>query len=741
MNSGALDNPSATVLAVRGRQGEVRWRLLPVLALLSIWACGNKPTGAALHLLPSGAREEPVAVGRTSGMGFEVPVGQEQVVRFKPPTQPARLRLACAWVLEAGERARGSMVFRALIRGGTRNPTTLLDETVASGSWVERTVELPPTSRSELELVLTATFADPSLTGTAYWATPVVLTQGDQRPNLVLISVDCLRADHLGCYGYPRATSPTIDSLAAAGCLFKRAIAQSSWTLPSHVSLLTSLYLKSHRAGAYEHHLRGAPEGLRAEVETLAELLRGAGYLTLAIVSGSILHPAYGLSQGFDLYDAECSVGGPTVVRNPCVHERVSALLSSPADQPFFLFVHYWDVHAPYVPPPPYDTLFLAETEHDPGSVSRSDPGATRRDSLEALYDGEIAHTDRHLGMLFRELRESGVGQNTVVILTGDHGDEFEEHGAYGHGHSLFQELIRVPLIWAMPGKGSRARAIENLVQLVDIVPTVLEFVGLDIPPQMEGRSFLSLLEGRAQEPRPSFSEVRGYADLNAAIAGDSKVIFSLPDLRYFAYNLAVDPGEQHPLSPEDVPHGKDLEEMLASSFPPLARELSTLEIRAQGEVPRGELALTVRGRWRMEVTPVNLEETDSLEVLRRVQVHEEVHTELVLLPECSTGDTDGLSILLSRRMADVAVDARFRGRPVDRRIITLGSGGHPPGVPFRIGIDDPGLRRRPGSYPPSPSGAPQIFLWVAGPENQAAPVPEIDSELREELRALGYVE
>jgi arylsulfatase A-like enzyme len=172
-------------------------------------------------------------------------------------------------------------------------------------------------------------------------------------------------------------------------------------------------------------------ESLNPEVETLAESLREAGYLTLATVSGSTLHPVYGLSQGFDLYDAECSAGGPAVIRNPCVHERATALFRDLGDRPFFLFLHYWDVHDPYVPPAPYDTLFSAgRPVHQASDTNRSGASSVTPESLEALYDGEIAHTDRHLGMLFRELRESGLGRNTVLILTGDHGDEFQEHGA-----------------------------------------------------------------------------------------------------------------------------------------------------------------------------------------------------------------------------------------------------------------------------------------------------------------------
>jgi hypothetical protein len=203
----------------------MRWRLLPVLFLVWATACERALHQPAVHVVPAGVREGPVAVGRVSRMGFEARLGQEQRVTFESPAMPARLRLACTWVVRAGERGRSKVVFQAVLRDGDRIPTTVLDETAPAGSWIERTVPLPATSRRELELVLTADSVDSSVTGTAYWATPVVTTSESERPNIVLISIDCLRADHLGCYGYRRPTSPTIDSLAANGCVFKRAVA------------------------------------------------------------------------------------------------------------------------------------------------------------------------------------------------------------------------------------------------------------------------------------------------------------------------------------------------------------------------------------------------------------------------------------------------------------------------------------------------------------------------------------
>jgi arylsulfatase A-like enzyme len=569
--------------------------------------------------------------------------------------------------------------------------------------------------------------------GTAvYWAAHVVTRGMATRPNIVLVSVDCLRADHLGCYGYPRPTSPNIDSLAAEGCVFERCIAQCSWTLPSHTSLLTSLYLRSHGVGKIT-------DALSQEASTLAELLRTDGYLTAAVISGGPLLPRYGLDQGFDVYDASCYSGRQSDVTSPCTHARATEWLGRWGRlAPFFLFLHYWDVHQQYVPPAPYDTLFQPDSR---GSwragqlnkrVLRGEPVPPEYfQRFVALYDGEIAHTDRYIGALFRELRRLGLAENTLVVLTSDHGDELREHGDLGHGHSLFQELIHVPLIWAEPGGGAAAGNIREWVQAIDIPASILDFAGVAVPAEMEGVSLLPLMDGSDYRPRAAFSEVRTGGGLLAVLWGDSKLIRAKGGRMLDAYDLATDPLEQASLLPGEIRGGARLRELLSTFV--AADQGLTLEVRVVGTGPRGSTILSVGGGRFTAVTPRSLEPDDSLSVGDDKQW-------VVLRPGSVSGDTDGVSLDLRSGSHLLNIRATRHGRPMDPQRVILGLGQHPPDVPFSVQGHDPRLRV---AEPPTALSAeePAVYLWVVDKKRLPTASAELDEELRAELKALGYVE
>jgi len=328
------------------------------------------------------------------------------------------------------------------------------------------------------------------------------------RLNIVLISIDSLRADHLGCYGYERDTSPAIDALGAESTLFRNAISQAPWTLPSHASLLTSLYSRTHGADDPDRQLPPT-------AATLASTLRSAGYSTHGVVSGVFMHSRFGFATGFDSYDDNSARGGHRLshgaVTSPDTNARAAATLDT-VEPPFFLFVHYWDVHYDYIPPAPYDTKF--DPDYD-GSVTAEhfmkNPEIHREmDSRDlqhvvALYDGEIGWVDEHIGKLIAELKRRELWDDTIVVLTSDHGDEFFEHGEKGHQHSLYQELLHVPLIVRVPGFA--ARQVDARVELIDVMPTLLDLVSVSAPSGLQGRSLAPVLRGEALEPRPAFAE------------------------------------------------------------------------------------------------------------------------------------------------------------------------------------------------------------------------------------------
>lgn len=318
--------------------------------------------------------------------------------------------------------------------------------------------------------------------------------------SVILISIDSLRADRLGCYGNPRDTSPTLDRLAREGVRFDNAVSTTSWTLPSHMSLLTGRDVLSHGVIA-------ETDQLPAGIPTLAQVLREAGRATAGIVSAPLLDSRFGFDRGFDLYDDQ-TIPAPTsfdALRDepaPVVERLAVDWLREHAERPFFLFLHFWDVHYDYIPPPPYDTLF------DPnyaGSMSGRDffhdTAVNRRiaardlEHIIALYDGEIRWVDDHIGRILSVVDGLGIAARTAIIVTADHGDEFFEHGFKGHGRTLYREVMQVPLIVRAP-TAKPGTVVDAAVSLSDIMPTVLELAGLEIPPGMDGVSVSPALRG-----------------------------------------------------------------------------------------------------------------------------------------------------------------------------------------------------------------------------------------------------
>jgi arylsulfatase A-like enzyme len=349
-------------------------------------------------------------------------------------------------------------------------------------------------------------------------------------PNVVLVSIDTLRADHVHCYGYARETTPAIDGLAREGARFTTVVAPTSWTLPSHVTLFTGLPPVGH--GVVRSFLR-----MRPQMVTLAEVFRDAGYATAGFVSAPYLDAEYGFSRGFDTYD-DWSAGSASrgfnmkVTSSPVLLDLVGHWLSGWTRQeprrPFFVFVHMYDVHADYTPPPPFDTLF------DPGyrgwvtgvgvvGDTRFGPGTDPRDlaHLVALYDGGIRFTDLYLGKILDRVRSLGVLDDTIVAVTADHGEEFLEHGHTTHGKNLFDTSLLVPLVIRFPPKVPAGTVVAQQARIMDVPSTVLALAGLTPPSTF----------GRLHPGQP-----RACADLSAAVErrpdGEGPALPAFADLR-----------------------------------------------------------------------------------------------------------------------------------------------------------------------------------------------------------------
>lgn len=309
-------------------------------------------------------------------------------------------------------------------------------------------------------------------------------------PGVVLISIDTLRRDHVSAYGYSRPTTPRLEALARDGVLCEDAVSTSSWTLPAHLSMLTSTYPGQHGGVDAEHTFNH-------RVPTLAALMQRAGYATRAITSHLYVSAAYGLNDGFEQLDFRYDRKADDVA------ERAMRVLDQVGDRPFFLFLHFYDPHSHYSPPAHTRDLFPSDYKGPPGAgildrfkgLTRDSIPAGYLDHLLALYDGEIRFVDEQIGRILDHLRERGLDRTTLVVVTSDHGEEFLDHGGWGHEKTLFEEQVRIPLI--VHGPGVRPRREPAQASLVDVVPTILDWAKLPILPEARGQSLLRPLVRR----------------------------------------------------------------------------------------------------------------------------------------------------------------------------------------------------------------------------------------------------
>jgi arylsulfatase A-like enzyme len=419
-------------------------------------------------------------------------------------------------------------------------------------------------ARTGLALILFAVAVGPGCSGPAADRPAVAFEQ----PPIIIVDIDTLRADHLGCYGYHRPTSPHIDAFSEESVLFEWCFAQGPNTPPSQASILTGLYPTTHGR-------IGNNQLISDEVVTLAEVLRDRGYETAAFVDGGLMAGRYGYDQGFDLYDDEA---GHLEVIGPKVERWLDDRLVDPAraGRSFLLLVHTYDVHSPYeITPEPHRSMFLSEVDEPPRSYRSNMSGVmaevwkargsaeppqldrVQMDWAVAMYDGGIHHVDHWFGELMKRLADQGVLEQAIVVVISDHGDEFQEHGSLFHDR-LYATVTRIPLIIRFPGAGWRGRVAQT-VESIDLMPTVLEAVGAAIPDPVQGRSLLPACRGESLESRTAFSESPYYGRRIAAAGPEHRLLWTKQDASEELYRYRDDPLEAENLAAGELEQSRRL--------------------------------------------------------------------------------------------------------------------------------------------------------------------------------------
>jgi arylsulfatase A-like enzyme len=715
-------------------------------AALALSACGRRPEpvdllDAADRLVEAGAagegREAVLAAARRGlwlndvvRRGF--PAGPPGRLRFALDVpKGARLQLACA--IDPRFHDRPGVEFVVKVKRGAREEivwTQLLDPIARPEhrAWVPVDVDLAKQAGRGRELVLeTHGYEQTGEPERAWWGSPV-LTVDRKAPLVVVYLVDTLRADHTGVYGYARKTTPELDAFARDAVVFDAAVVHASWTKPSVASILTSRLPGQH--GAVQ--LR---DPLDPSNVTIAQRLDERGWATGAAIANSVIYGAESkFDRGFDVFvglhgeeDRRSKLVGADVVVDAAL-----AFLRSRRGLPTFLYVHTMDPHVPYEPPPPFDRMFEPfPTPEHPARDPRTDyREPLDRERMIAQYDGDIAFGDREFGRFLRELKAAGLYEDALLVFLSDHGEEFLDHGLWLHGRSLFDELIRVPLVVKLPGNRGAGTRVAAQVQGLDVVPTVLEAAGLPLPADLGGQPLQWALAGGAK-PRPALAEIshRGFVAHGVRTDGDKYIRRFSPDDDELYFDLERDPGEKTSLARESPDRVRLLQAQAEAGMAPnpfryavqvagpgrFALRIGTRgwleEVEATGLGPRERWSLGGNGRW----------------------------LDLTLAPR--PGAPREIGFTVRPVGAPVTLAGTRDGRALRPADVAIGEGSvRPDAFPFRLPDVESETERDRGLnlFAAPREAAAGVRIWLTLPVGRS--LQELDPEARERLQALGYV-
>ncbi len=519
-------------------------------------SCGRAPVRYEAEYLLADHLDSAVAVRRVSHplAAPHLAIGHDErrvVLQHPPsayrfagvPSGPGRRFLAAPTLNpKAWEKPTDGVVFEVLCRGLDDELTQLLSLAISPASkaadrvWHDREIELDRCSVPTTELELRTSCGENCIADWAGWGDPRVIHPQVLEPRfrrlVLLISIDTLRPDRLGLYGAARNTSPELDRLARDSIVFETAIASSPWTIPSHATMLTATYPQAHGANAQTP--------IPSSVTRLAEALTTAGWQTAGFVDTPYLGHKFGFDQGFEHYDDDAPPRGDFRRGARVLRQRALDWLARTDERPAFVFWHIMDVHGPYWAPAPFGGRFrdrlAPPSSPDPRleqlrrleyhDYLRLDRFASF-DDLVAAYDEGIAATDAAIGGLLQCLRDAGLYEDAVIVVTSDHGESFLDHGVWvGHGLFLTDDEIRVPLIVKLPRNRHAGTRVEDVVGLIDLAPSILEVVGAQKPASFQGRSFLSAA-GEPTSPREAIQGSSG--NTGAAFLRTSRIKYIAP--------------------------------------------------------------------------------------------------------------------------------------------------------------------------------------------------------------------
>ncbi len=683
-------------------------------------------------------------------------------------SEPMRLRVG----FYPGEVQERRTQLRVLV--GDELFATLAPE--AESTWIDRLIDIPVPEEGPLRVIVEVDSGRRS--GAA--VSEMELYPADSKhstPNILIILVDTLRRDHVSCYGYARDTTPHIDRLAGESAKFTHMISQAPWTSPSVASMFSGYRPELHGVVSWNpHYSDGLP--------TITEALVQNGYATLAFSANGHTHPKRGFDRGFQHFTAFYNrhEGG----RDEYVVDAAIREIGGVVGRPWFAHLHLIGPHSPYEPleqyweryqdpARPVDREELARIMQNSNNTgmgwlfkkvchwNRSDwepvPGDTRADITSllieselkelaiALYDAEIRYTDEQIGRLLDFLRDEGEFENTLILFVSDHGEEHWDHGEVHHNHTLYNELLSVPLVIKPPGRSRVPTIIDDIVEMIDLAPTIADYAGVDLGWRTQGQSLRPALEGRAIAPRLARSSLSSFSRLAAVdmqlvrlhlrcVQDQSrKVIFDELSGRLRFYDLVADPFEQHPLyeAPEDFgPLIRTLQEMALTNTQGL--NVLFCAPRDRAATLKGTVEIADSGQAGFQSSAVQgsvVRREDGWDFEINVRPSEDHHPESprfnpVFYIPCPSDQSARITLLLD-------------GEPIEPDQLHLYQGtGATLSADMTITLNQHAGRVR-EYIGAAVQDRPSVYVWY-GVENLTVGVDSRDSEFDEEMRALGYL-